>query len=291
MTECTNQEIDPYLCTCGPCKRFWRNTFHSSAEYLQRNAGDRSEESATLSKLKPQAMVSIGERVMVHGQPGVVKFVGFVDENAVAPLLRVGVKLDECAHLGHDGTYNGKRYFYCTKGHGVLVRCRDVVPLRTANKRPPVKGNPMFPSWPEICKRRKQREAMIEESHRKSNRRPSPGSSAKTPRPPAISPRENRTQLLRKEVSSVGRSSEPYLVMQDDPHDIACRDQKQRKKKEMLVASMSSQEATQVSWEKGLMQQWRRKYDDPDKASRMGETLLKLCSAYKEGVKFRDHTD
>ena len=64
------------------------------------------------------------------------------------------------AHMGHDGMFNGKRYFYCTNGHGILVRYKDVAPLRPANKRPPVKGNPMFPSWPEICKRRKQREAM-----------------------------------------------------------------------------------------------------------------------------------
>ena len=63
-------------------------------------------------------------------------------------------------HLGHDGMFNGKRYFCCTNGHGIFVRYKDVAPLRPANKRPPVKGNPMFPSWPEICKRRKQREAM-----------------------------------------------------------------------------------------------------------------------------------
>ena len=67
------------------------------------------------------------------------------------------------------------------------------------------------------------------------------------------------------------------------------QDQQQRKKKELLVASLSARrESSPVSWEKGLMQQWRRKYDDPEKASRMGETLLKLCSAYKEGVKYKE---
>ncbi|XP_076448864.1 uncharacterized protein LOC143285453 isoform X2 [Babylonia areolata] len=293
MTECANQQIDPFLCTCGPCKRFWRNTFHSSVDYLQQNAEDRSDQSATLSRLQPHAMISLGDRVAVQDKPGVVKFIGFVDENTVAPLLMIGVKLDECVHLGHDGTYNGKRYFFCTKGHGVLVRYADVVPLKAPNKRPPVKGNPMFPSWPEICKRRKQREAMIEETYRKNSRRPSPGSSTKTPRPPAISPRDNRTQMLRQETTpGKGQRSEPYLVIQDDPSDVAIKDQKQRKKKERLVASLASKDSPQVSWEKGLVQQWRRKYDDPEKASRMGETLMKLCSAYKEGMKFRSlHTD
>lgn len=65
------------------------------------------------------------------------------------------------------------------------------------------------------------------------------------------------------------------------------QDQKHHKKRELLVASLSTPETSQASWEKGLMQQWRRKYDDPDKASRMGETLLKLCSAYKEGFKYK----
>jgi hypothetical protein len=68
------------------------------------------------------------------------------------------------------------------------------------------------------------------------------------------------------------------------------QDHKQKKKRELLVASMSLPEATEEKWERGLMQQWRRKYDDRDKADRMGETLMKLCSAYREGQKFRHVT-
>lgn len=62
--------------------------------------------------------------------------------------------------MGHDGTVNGKRYFYCTNGHGILVKYKDITPLKPISRQPPLKGNPMFPSWPEICQRRKQREAM-----------------------------------------------------------------------------------------------------------------------------------
>lgn len=69
------------------------------------------------------------------------------------------------------------------------------------------------------------------------------------------------------------------------------QDQQQQKKRQLLVASMSVQKSSQVSWEKGLMQQWRRQYSDPEKASRMGETLLKLCSAYKEGIKYKREAD
>ncbi|KAK7505803.1 hypothetical protein BaRGS_00003074 [Batillaria attramentaria] len=276
------QQADPFLCTCGPCKRFWQETFKSSTDCLFNPSEDRAALSATLGKHAPQALVSVGDRVTVDGKPGSVKFVGFVDDNVIAPSLRVGIKLDESVHMGHDGMFNGKRYFYCTNGHGILVRYKDVKPLRPANRRPPVKGNPMFPSWPEICKRRKQRAAMLENMEKKSSKTSKPGSSAKTPRPPLISPRENRTQKLRQEASSA-----PFLIVRDDPNDVHYRDIQHRRKKEMLVASMSTPEATQANWEVRLMQQWQRKYKDHEKASRMGETLQRLCSAYQEGMKFR----
>ncbi|KAK7114620.1 uncharacterized protein [Littorina saxatilis] len=281
-----NQQIDPYLCTCGPCKRFWRDTFRSSSDCLARTGEDRAANSATLGKLKPDNLATVGDRVMVQGQPGSVKFVGFVDDNTVAPSLRIGIKLDESVHLGHDGMLNGKRYFYCTNGHGTLVRYKDVQSLRPPTKRPPVKGNAMFPSWPEICKRRKQREAMLEEMHKK-NMKATQCSTARPPKPPAISPRDNRAQQLRREKTNMTVDPGQFLIVRDDPYDIAFRDQKHHKKRELLVASLSTPETSQASWEKGLMQQWRRKYDDPDKASRMGETLLKLCSAYKEGFKYK----
>lgn len=273
-----SQQAEPFLCTCGPCKRFWKDTFKSSSECLFRSNEGRSADTATLTK----EIISVGDRVTVDGKPGSVKFVGFVDDNVIAPTLRVGIKLDESVHVGHDGMLNGKRYFYCTNGHGILVRYKDVAPLRKLNRRPPVKGNTMFPSWPEICKRRKQRTAMLEEMEKTSSKTSKPGGTAKTPRPPLISLRENRTQQLRREATSG-----PFLIVRDDPNDLAYQDKHHQKKKEILVASLSTPEAMQANWELRLMQQWRRKYDDQEKASRMGETLQRLLSAYKEGMNHR----
>ena len=65
------------------------------------------------------------------------------------------------------------------------------------------------------------------------------------------------------------------------------QDKNKMRKKELLIARLSTTEAKEERWEKNLQQQWKKKYQDPDKASRMSETLARLCSAYKEGHKFR----
>lgn len=272
-------QADQFLCTCGPCKRFWRDTFKTDAVCLLRKSEDRATDSATLGKDPPKALVSVGDRVVVDGRPGSVKFVGFIDENSVAPTLRVGIKLDESVHMGHDGMLNGKRYFYCTNGHGILVRYKDIKPLKSFNKRPPVRGNTMFPSWPEICKRRKQRAAMLEEEE-KRNKTSKPGGTARPPKPPLITPRFTRTEILRREATT-----SPFLVIRDDPNDVALKDHQHRRKREQTEVSP---EASQANWEVRLMQQWRLKYGDQDKASRMRETLQRLCSAYQEGMKFQN---
>lgn len=55
-----------------------------------------------------------------------------------------------------DGMYNGKRYFHCPTGHGVLVKCTDIQPIAPIDAHPAVRGNKMYPSFKEIAKRRKQ---------------------------------------------------------------------------------------------------------------------------------------
>lgn len=296
MMKMANQlPIDPYLCTCGPCKRFWNDTFRSSSEYLLRHAEERAHNSATLGTMVPQ-LISVGDRVSTGGNTGKVKFVGYIDDTVVAPVLRVGIRLDEPVLLGHDGTYNGKRYFHCTPGHGIMVRVKDVTLLKPADKRPPVRGNPMFPSYPEVCRRRKQRDAILERMHEvDKNRRASLHNSddkKATARPPAISPRENLAQKLRREASSMPLTHTSYMISKDDPHDLAYKDHQKMKRKQMLVARLPSTNNAQVQWEQRLMLQWHQKYGDPEKASRMGETLLKLCSAYREGQKLgRDAAD
>ena len=62
-------ESDPFLCTCGPCKRFWRDTFSESGDLLREPAICRSRETAILSA--GSKVVKVGDRVIVQGRyPG-----------------------------------------------------------------------------------------------------------------------------------------------------------------------------------------------------------------------------
>ena len=54
-----------------------------------------------------------------------------------------------------DGVYLGKRYFMCPTEHGVLVKVTDVESTPAVPRKPPITGNPMFPSYEEIQARRK----------------------------------------------------------------------------------------------------------------------------------------
>ena len=57
----------------------------------------------------------------------------------------------------HNGVYGGKRYFHCPRGHGAFVSYCDVVRINPADIRPPVSGNPMYPNYKDMLKRRKER--------------------------------------------------------------------------------------------------------------------------------------
>ncbi len=57
-----------------------------------------------------------------------------------------------------NGLHNGKRYFSCPPGHGAMVRVGDIHPLATPASCPPVTGNKMYPSYKDVCRRRKDRE-------------------------------------------------------------------------------------------------------------------------------------
>lgn len=64
----------------------------------------------------------IGSRVQVHGNNGIVRFIG---QTAFAAGKWVGVELDE--QLGkNDGSVQNQRYFDCPANHGVFVRASQV---------------------------------------------------------------------------------------------------------------------------------------------------------------------
>ena len=57
------------------------------------------------------------------------------------------------------GTYRGKRYFHCPAGHGMMVKYKDVTKIQAPQKRPPVQGNPMYPSYSQIREARREKSA------------------------------------------------------------------------------------------------------------------------------------
>ncbi|CAG2238566.1 unnamed protein product [Mytilus edulis] len=113
-------DVDPFMCTCGPCRSFWKDNFGEAAELLRESSLSRADDSTTIPH--DQRGVKVGDRVLVRGQhAGTVKFVGVIDDNAIAPRLYVGVKLDDNINSTHNGVFKGKRYFYCERGHGAMV--------------------------------------------------------------------------------------------------------------------------------------------------------------------------
>ncbi|KAL8590167.1 hypothetical protein ACOMHN_010362 [Nucella lapillus] len=280
------------VCNCGPCRRFWRDVLKNS--YLAQAKEEGSLAPRTLSKVRHrQITLAVGDRVLVHGKQGSVKFVDFVDDYVVAPVLRVGVRLDESVPEGHNGVYLGKRYFHCTEGHGIFAQVTEVVPLPSANRRPSVRGNSMFPSWNDVCQKRRKQEAelQVKEERRKkaAARRMFLSRQAKLP---SISPpRETRANQMRREMICLAKMPEACLTFREDPSDVAVKDQHKKnggKKKDPLMATISlSADPSQPTMERGLRKQWREKYHDPEKVSRMMETMLKLHSAYQEGSRFK----
>ena len=57
----------------------------------------------------------------------------------------------------HNGVYKGKRYFHCPRGHGAFVHYHQVVRINPPEKRPPVRGNTMYPAYHDLRQKRKQR--------------------------------------------------------------------------------------------------------------------------------------
>ncbi|XP_064646296.1 uncharacterized protein LOC135499471 isoform X2 [Lineus longissimus] len=76
--------------------------------------------------------VNLDDHVVVKGErAGYIRYIGHLDIKIGQPnMVFVGVELD--APVGrHDGFFNGKRYFYCHKDHGVFLPLQDVVCIIT----------------------------------------------------------------------------------------------------------------------------------------------------------------
>lgn len=84
---------------------------------------EEEEENASLLMTDPLADFHLGDHVLVWGRKvGTLKFKGKVD---FSPGIWAGVEFDE-NEGDSDGTHEGKSYFSCPPGHGVLVQGSDI---------------------------------------------------------------------------------------------------------------------------------------------------------------------
>lgn len=260
-------ERDPFLCTCGPCKKFWRDTFSEGGDLLREPSTCRAQHTAILSA--QSKVVKVGDRVVVQNRfPGTVKWVGVLDEDSIAPELYVGVRLDDNINSTHNGIYNGKRYFHVPRGHGAMVKYTEVTPVKQPDKRPPVAGNPMFPSWHEVQRRRKERNLKLQNIYATA------GMTGPQFVEPYVSPPKTAAGSRGTSPSKVYR--EPIIHI-SDPNDIALRDMQKKTqidtKRQVLKEDRDQKE----------MERFREHFGGGPDADRLAMTLKKLKLAYQEG--------
>ncbi|KAH3772809.1 dynactin subunit 1-like [Dreissena polymorpha] len=260
-------ERDPFLCKCGPCRKFWRDTFSDSGDLLREAPSCRANHTAILSA--DSKVVKVGDRVLVQSQfPGTVKWVGVLDEDSIAPELYVGVRLDDNVNSTHNGMYNGKRYFHVPRGHGAMIKYTDVVPLKHPEKKPPLSGNYMFPSWDEVQKRRKERNVKLQNIYATAGMQgPQFVEPYVSPPKTAASPqRQSPVKSLREPVIHIG-----------DPNDIALKDVQRRGQLD------SRRKVRRDDRDQREMERLRQHFGGGPDADRLAQTLKKLKLAYQEG--------
>ncbi|XP_064640950.1 uncharacterized protein LOC135495882 [Lineus longissimus] len=261
----THSECDPFLCRCGPCRSFYKRHFGPDSEsHLGSTALHRSTQTSSLFKSKE--LLKKGDRVIVWGErKGFVRFVGLLQEDLVAPEVFVGVQLDDNIGSTHNGVYRGKRYFHCPRGHGAMVKYSDVRQCTVAEKRPPLTGNYMFPSFKEIQEQRRKR------------REQDPGFDVGC-----------RSWSGSQEFSLFRAKITPQKLI-FDTDDVAYKDS--LKKVRRPAGGRHQQEANKLSPQERRIQKWREEFGGDDRADQMVQTLQKLYKAYDHGLTLKKNND
>ncbi|XP_046565215.1 uncharacterized protein LOC124273916 [Haliotis rubra] len=107
-------------CKCTACEEAMGgedNTAlsHSLSEHLQK------------FPISGRVQVQLDDHVVIKGdRTGYIRYVGHLDKIGQPNMIFVGLELD--APVGrHDGSLDGKRYFYCRKDHGIFLPLHDIV--------------------------------------------------------------------------------------------------------------------------------------------------------------------
>ncbi|CAG5135454.1 unnamed protein product [Candidula unifasciata] len=215
--------------------------------------------SAGLSRGNYKCSFRKGDRVLVNGSalerggdrlyPGTVEYIGFTDGCLSVQTVLVGVHLYDNVYSSHNGVYQGKRYFYCPRGHGAMVKSSDIIPLNSVPRKWPVNGNRMFPSYEEIKKQRRLREQLIKESEEKF-----------------------RKEYQTKRRAQMERSSKSSTLQSISDKDQESGDEQKQ---------ADSTEDNRLE-ELNLIKM-KKYFGNDEKAERMAATLRKLRRAFEQG--------
>uniref|UniRef100_A0A0B6YSD5 CAP-Gly domain-containing protein n=1 Tax=Arion vulgaris TaxID=1028688 RepID=A0A0B6YSD5_9EUPU len=261
-------------CNCEKCRYSWNRTFHNHAAELQHMSSEKTV--AEVSLAKTNGCFKKGDRVLVQEStqekkgdrhyPGTVQYVGYADDNLVAPRMHVGVCLYDNVYSSHNGVYQGKRYFFCPRGHGVMVKSSNVKPLSPVLRTWPLNGNNMFPSYEGVKKRRKLREKIIKEAEDKLCQE-----HEEKRRAQMVRVSRSATQLYSSDMAS----NTSYEILRYPDKDTPVHSD---------YLAKGRQNMDKDSFEELQLNKLKIAFGGDEKAERMVQTLRKLRMAFQEGL-------
>ncbi|KAL8596733.1 hypothetical protein ACOMHN_046350 [Nucella lapillus] len=109
-----------YGCKCRACEEAMGGEIHAALPHTLHHDLPRFPVNSKLQ-------VQLGDHVVIKGErTGRIRYIGHLDKIGQPNMVFVGIELD--APVGrHDGFFNGKRYFFCTKDHGIILPLHDIV--------------------------------------------------------------------------------------------------------------------------------------------------------------------
>ncbi|KAI0213192.1 hypothetical protein LSAT2_001787 [Lamellibrachia satsuma] len=249
--------MDPFLCGCSACRKFWTKTFRDRLELLSTSSTDRVRETSEIFALVNEkggrhSLLKIGDMVRIpSGHKGTVKFIGILDSESLAPETYVGVHLYDEVNFADNGIVRGKKYFNCPPGHGVTVKYGAAERLPGPCRRPPVSGNTMFASYKEIQRNRSR----------------------------------TRRQASAHAHDAWTATREP-VVHVFDRNDIAFKDSEKRAaaRRQKMAKGFEQQNKWRRSETQRGFERLKKKFGSGERAERLAHTVQKLQEAYNTGA-------